>query len=198
MVRKVEFDFLTYTSFPSSIRLTNDEGKKSVWTDYVLIRNLAITPGSTITIEAKVKQQDVAPELETYSHCGVRYKDPATGQVTWSCTAGAPAGTFDWRTIRGSRVVDQNIQTAYVFISGGPGYPDKPGITWFDDIRVYQDGKLIFSADFSNWNPYVGAGVGGVGGALAGYLITKNPLYALVGIPGALAGAAVGLYTAKP
>jgi hypothetical protein len=44
----------------------------------------------------------------------------------------------------------------------------------------------------------IGAGVGGVGGVLAGYLITKNPMYALAGIPTALIGAAVGYYTAKP
>jgi hypothetical protein len=29
MVKKVEYDFTTYTSFPSSIKLINDEGRKS-------------------------------------------------------------------------------------------------------------------------------------------------------------------------
>jgi hypothetical protein len=64
---------------------------------------------------------------------------------------------------------------------------------WFD--KSLED-RFIFEE--TNRNAAIGAGVGGIAGALAGYLITKNPLYALVGIPGALVGAAVGYYTAKP
>ena len=65
---------------------------------------------------------------------------------------------------------------------------------------------MVSNADYyANWwdvpeyrQAAIGAGVGGGVGILLGYLATKDPKYALVGIPTALAGAAIGYYTAKP
>jgi len=47
MTRKAEYDFLTWTSFPSSIKLTNDEERfMTIWG----VKNLSVTPGSKVTL----------------------------------------------------------------------------------------------------------------------------------------------------
>ena len=72
------------------------------------------------------------------------------------------------------------------------------GVTWFDDVKVYQDNVLIYSNDFSNWNPYIGAGIGAVIGGVGGHLATKKPEYALIALPVAVIGGVVGWLTTSP
>jgi hypothetical protein len=92
--------------------------------------------------------------------------------------------------------VPTGIQSIRCNFAAGGGTPE--GVTWYDDLKIYQDGVLIYSNGFDNWNPYIGAGLGGVLTAIPAYLITKKPEYALVGLLGALIGAGVGYKTAKP
>jgi hypothetical protein len=76
--------------------------------------------------------------------------------------------------------------------------------TWVEWVAPAEAGTIYDSKAVQWWevekyrNAAIGAGVGGIGGALAGYLITKKPLYALVGIPGIIIGGVVGYLIGQP
>jgi len=202
MVRKTEYDFLTWTSFPSSLKLTNDEKDVVIgaWTP-----NLPIAKGDKLRVEVDVKQKDVPPEPAPHVGKAFIWHRVWDGKE-WAIWAWVPfsereiPSTPEWTKFSLYNVIVPEGFSAISFAPHlwGSGVPNTPGIAWFDNLKIYKNDVLIYSDDFNNWNPYIGAGAGGAAGALAGYLITRNPVYALAGIPTALIGAAVGIYTAKP
>jgi hypothetical protein len=187
-----EFDFLNWKSFPSSLKGVCTPEQRRLW---VYERtNLPVQPGKKLHVEMMAKQENVLPALPLHN---VSYIIVDAGWERVLVAIELPNGTYDWRLFKSAEVtVPSDVRLVNIRIACGFGTPK--GITWFDDLKIYQDNELIYANDFTKWDPYIGAGAGGVGGALAGYLITKNPLYALIGIPTALIGAAVGYYTAKP
>jgi len=192
MVKKKEYDFLNWTSFPSSGKLFNDDPSEAIW--WGQYRNISITPGKTLKIVVNWKQQDVIlPESGIRPHVGFWWNGVWGGQIF------PPLGTYDWREFKGEWIVPAGKTTLDVIIAGGAGTPEKPGITWFDDLKIYQDDVLIYANDFSNWNPYIGAGVGGGLGGVGAFYLTKNPVLSLgVAALGALVGGGIGALTAKP
>jgi len=58
-LKKAEYDFLNWTSLPSSRKLFNDVGREKDYVVIDLIENLAVTPGKTLTIQANIKTKDV-------------------------------------------------------------------------------------------------------------------------------------------
>ena len=64
-------------------------------------------------------------------------------------------GTRDWTTLNSSKLIPPERSLVGVRIVGGAGFPEKPGVTWFDDLRIYQDDVLIYANNFSNWAPAI-------------------------------------------
>jgi hypothetical protein len=191
--RRVEYDFLTWVSFPSSIKLFNPTVElPNVWV--TLFETLAVKPGSKLTVSVWQKVKDVTHE---FSYVLIEGFDGSK----WSWLTGVPpsgaggVGTIDWRKYERSITIPSNIVAIRCKLMGAGGLP---AITWYDDLKIYQDDVLIYSNDFNNWNPIIGAGLGGIATAIPAYLLTKKPKYALIGLLGALIGAGVGYMTAKP
>jgi hypothetical protein len=205
--RTVKYDFMDYVSFPTSLTAENDLG---ITADLNREGPLMGLPFPTRILYAVPVTSPCKIRFEVYA----KTRGASGGQPAWMAVegydgkGGKVAGTWrgssqttlqTWSKLTGE--VDMPLGVAYVGVelaAAGSGAKGVAATTWFDDLKIYRDGVLIFSNDFNNWNPYIGAGAGGAAGALAGYLITKNPLYALAGIPTALIGAAIGYYTAKP
>ena len=136
------YDFLTWTSFPSSGKITHyDPTGEAEW--WGVWRNIPITPGETLRFEINVKQKDVTSRVRP-SHLGFWWSGEYGGDIRF------PLGTFDWRTFTLEKVVPDGKTLLTFTIAGGSGpSKDTPGITWFDDLRIFMDDKLIYDNYFS-------------------------------------------------
>jgi len=186
VLRKIEYDFLTWTSFPSSIKLINDEPERAAWTKFY--NAISVRPGFTLRVQIMAKQENVQ-----YYVGGLAVEGFDGKEWTRILRTKLPLGTFDWSIHSQEITVPANVVAIRLNMAGGAGEPGRPGITWFDDLKIYQDNVLIYANDFSNWNPYIGAGAGGVVGGVGGYQLTKDiPTAVGVAALGALVGAAIG------
>jgi len=195
------YDFLAWTSFPSSRKMVN-ETEEQIW--WEAEGRPPVEPGRTLTVTVNGRGKDLIMHPVTRlgpSHIAVDGLNAVGEKVARLITLNFPIGTFDWRGFKATATVSSDVVTLRINTIAGPGLPERPSVTWFDDLKIYMDDVLIYQDDFGNWNPYIGAGLGGVGGAIAGYLIKpKEPLVpALVGAClGAVLGGGVGYFTAVP
>lgn len=213
-MRKREYDFLTWTSFPSSAKLICDEPE--TWVSGGDSPPIGVRPGSTVKITVKAKQENV---LYKHSHIHIDEWDGKEWKMAVPLTVppypNIPFGHVDWTQFSSAEYIIPPSVTAIIFRPlGGPGSKEAPGVTWFDDLKIYQDGVLIYAEDFSKWDPLIGAGIGaGVLGVVVPAVVRvpepgvsyeyqkpvleKEPLLAagLAGL-GALMGGGVGLLTA--
>jgi len=169
MVRKSEYDFLTWKSFPSSIKLYNDEAAGV--TKFLAFNNLPVSPGP-IKLQVNAKQENVLPT--PYSYIALSTFNGSEWKHLSELIL--PIGTFDWRSFtldRPDRPIPSDAKMLRAILVGAAGTKESPGLTWFDDLRVYQDDVLIYSNDFSEWAPAVGAGLGAI---TLGYVGYTNPL----------------------
>lgn len=199
-MRKPEYDFLNWTSFPSSGKVFTDEARYDAWATWGVSPVIPVTPGRTLKAEVMVKQQNV---MYSRSHVHMVGYDGKTWRVMPSIPpveTPIPVGTFDWKKFLLEETIPSDIIAIRVDPAGGAGSPEAPGITWFDNLKIYQDDVLIYSNDFTNWNPYIGAGIGTPIGGVAANLL-KEPLGPIVseavgaGLGGAVGGL-IGLLTA--
>jgi len=188
-----EYDFLTWTSFPSSFKIINPASDRETMVWHGVVRDLAVNPDLPVLVEVNIKNQNLIwhsfvhiagwdETLKKYVH---KTSSPVTGP-----------GTKPWTHYRGGYFAPIGSRMIAISLVGRGGTsPETPGITWFDDLRVFQDDKLIYANDFSNWNPYIGAGAGGVGVAVPTYMYTKDvPLAVGAGVVGTLIGTAIGYF----
>jgi hypothetical protein len=195
------YDFLNYVSFPSSLKFENDA--EMAVTPYVVY--IPVKGPCKIRVECYIKTKGAydAPTKDNVAMSawvGIAGRDASKKYVegTYNRTSPLVFGDQDWV----KAAAEANMTSAVEWLSiatdpAGSGVAGKVATTWFDDLKIFKDGVLIYSRDFNNWNPYIGGALGGAVGALTGYLVTKNPLYALAGIPTALIGAAVGYARAR-
>ena len=180
----VKSDFLSFKSFPSSLKITNIGPEKWIW--YNVVTDLPVIPGKKVTYQIQVKQKDVVTEPSGINLYG---KNGTSKAVSYG---GFPIGTYDWSLHENPGVtIPSDVTLLNVALFAGKG------TTWVDDLKIFQDDVLIYSNDFSNYNPIIGAGVGAAIGASIGYVVKrKKPLIpALVGAGvGAGVGAAIGLF----
>ena len=141
----VEYDFLSWTSFPSSLKLSSSE-KDHVTGPYTPI--LPIKPMARLRIEVNAKQQNVVgPYVSGFQLRG----GPKEPELATFCRVTLPKGTFDWLHFTSiEEVAPPGIQWITGVVWSGTG-----GSTWFDDLKIYQDDALIYSNDFSNWAPII-------------------------------------------
>ncbi len=196
-MRKAEYDLLTWKSLPSSAKLTNDEGKG--WTYWEQPSIVSVTPGETLTLKFSAKQENV---LYTQSIVVVEWFDPAEKRWRWLVTPRLSLGTYDWSNFEETFTIPENISQIRVGrLLGGAGAPEKAGTTWFDNLRVYQDGAPIYENQFTDWMPYIGGGVGAIIGGVAGEVYKPvGPIASpLLGAAlGATIGAGIGAIASQP
>ena len=185
-MKKAEFDFLSYTNFPSSLKLDNDESTLywGWWQSNIPVKSGAVT------VQVSARKENVLP-LEGGSRVVV---EGSSDGVTWKWLGyvDVGVGSFGWKTYSGNITIPSGIVLLRVVLRDGAGLMGKPAITWFDGLRVYQDDELIYANDFSNWDPMIGAGIGAPIGGVAGYLL-KEPLGPMVSeAVGAVLGGALG------
>jgi len=190
-MRKAEYDFLTWKSFPSSAKIWIDELEGwALWPRW--LDSIAVRPEASVKVQVFVKQHNV---LGFPSHILMEGYNQVTGD--WQHILPDiwfPKGSFNWTLHEHVFAVPANVVALRLGLRGGGG-----GITWYDDLKIYQDDVLIYSNDFSNWNPYVGAGAGGIGVSVPAYLYTKNiPVAVGAGVIGTLIGTIIGYLTPTP
>jgi len=191
---KFEYDFLSFTSFPSSGKYVNDT---EWWWWVIIFSGLNVRPGSTLRIEVNAKATDNL--LRTEEGYGSYLFIKETGTLRELGRVGLPPGSYDWRKFSGEVRIPTDVRSVDVGVGVSTGMAEgRPGILWLDDLKIYMDGVLIYANDFSNWNPYIGAGIGAGVGGIGGYLATKRPEYALLAILGAIIGGTIGWLTAEP
>lgn len=190
----IEYDLLRWVSWPSSLRIINPE-RECLRYSY---QNVEVTPGKRLHVEVMGKKgtSPMGACISINWWDGERWVDLVPdkgipGRIF-------PEGVFDWTLFDFYYVdVPQGTRLIRVQPVGGGGSAEKPSVTWFDDLKIYQEGieKPIYKNYFSNWNPYLGAGVGSVVGGLAGRSIRpEKPLTMVAGAGlGALSGTLIGI-----
>lgn len=182
-----EYDFLTWVSFPSSIKLTSDE-------DYLVGRwlvfsNIPVTPGSTVRLEIMAKTNNLpvpvtTSDPETFGSFLSSYGSKDGVGYNWlgknaRVPIGGVYGKTDWTKHSTEFILPPEIQLLQgIFLAA-------KGLTWFDDLQVFQDDVLIYEDKFSNWK-LVGAAAGAVIGGVAGGIYKPigpiaSPLLAALG-----------------
>jgi len=190
---KVEYDFISFTSFPTSLIISNLSDQR-----YTLRGSPAVkvAPNSTLKVDFSMKVQNVRI-IEGWGSYARVYG--SSDGKTWRQICLVPErdgafGTRNWKTYSVVFVTPADINYVYVELVASAGLFGKPGISWYDDLKIYQDDKLIYANDFSNWNPYIGAGALGIVGGAGAYQLTKNiPVSVGVATLGSLIGAGIGL-----
>lgn len=199
---KTEYDFLTWASFPSSGKIVNDTEWWGLWQKTWKLFERSVTPGKKLTVTVNVKQEGVLPPARK-SHISINNAIPQPGVSSPSGIGPRigvitmPNGTFNWRQFSLELIVPSNVSVITAYIAGGA-----KGTSWWDDLEIYMDDVLIYSNDFSNYNPIIGAGVGGAGLGAAvpavAYVvdkprIEKDPLIAVgLSVLGIVLGGAAG------
>ena len=154
MVTKAEYDFFKYTSFPSSLKLVNDQMKGWVW--WRQIKEVSVTLGATIKGQWKAKQENI---LYSRSHIVVNGWNGVEWKRIWvfpgGLGEGMPLGTFDWKEFSETFKAPSDITAIRMLIAGGAGSPEAPGITWFDDLKIFSNGVLIYENKFTGWGALI-------------------------------------------
>ena len=150
-MRKRGYDFMSYTSFPSSAKLYNDEPGQCSWWGFIF-EELAAVPGATFQFKAKVKQQCSLPDRTWVSAIPATYWNGKEWRyLPWvGSTLVTPNESFDWTEI--SSILGTLPDDAIILRTSpccGEGTLEMPSITWYDDIEVYINGKLAFKEEFS-------------------------------------------------
>jgi len=163
MVRRVEYEFLDWVSFPSCIKAINDE--VGSFAGINIIREYPVSGGETIRLECMVKGQNISN-----SHVAIAYWDG----TRWVRPRGVdylPKGSFDWLKFLTERTLGPDAQMINVTVWGGWGLTSEPAVTKLDDAKVYLNGELIYKNTFDNWLPYIVGGITVTAAGVAG--VTK-------------------------
>lgn len=135
----IQYDFKDWVSIPSSVKLVSE---KTDWpARIVLVEGLPVVSGRPIEVEFKAKQEGVLEEHSMFViHRWAEDTWKWGGQIT------TPLGTYDWQKIKGELSITDTTAIHVAFWGG-------KGITWFDDLRIFQDDKLIYDNYFSAIRP---------------------------------------------
>jgi len=187
----VEHDFLSYTSFPSSLKCVNPRSQYVGGGDY---KGLSVTPGATLRTEVNIKQKDVYESLG-YFHINSYYNEER--KFLGELITLRRYGSFDWTKVVKEVKAPTDAKWITVDPTFPPGTTEKPAIVWIDDLKIYQDDKLIYRNYFTPWKPVLGVGLGTVIGGVAGvkYPVSRvgRSLPVIAAGLGALIGGAAGV-----
>jgi len=165
-MRRREYDYLDFVSFPSSLRFFNNDPEKT-WIGWAT-DPISVKSGVPITVRGWVKLKHGYAVVAVH-----QFKDGKWQHLDYVY---GRHGTSDWIQYEKTISVPSDIFEIRVTQSTmGYGDPQNPTIIKFDDLQVWQEGKLIYENKFSNWLPY----------QIAGAVITVIPvgLYAARRMP---------------
>jgi len=158
-----EHDFIKWESFPSSLKMINPESGTRILKDIFV--NIPITPGSTLKVKLCGRTENVllvrgiGSYLSMYgSPDGVEYK------VVGEKIVPIGYGTHDWRNFEGEFIVPSDE----LFLRGS--LVATAGTSWFDDLEVYQDDKLIYENQFTDPDYVIRTAIKVVASAITGAL----------------------------
>ena len=168
-MREKMYDFINFVSFPSSAKTLSDEPTEVTgWfgRNYPILK---VTPGSKVMVEVYVKQENV---VNRASYVAIqKYVD---GRVEWWLGLPIPKGTFNWTKFNWEIEIPSDFSYIAIDVRGGSGFPNRPGVTWWDDLRIYRNGKLVYEDNFTNWNLYLGSIPLVAVGSIIGFNETKK------------------------
>lgn len=154
MVQRIEYDSHRYTSSPSSLRLFNDEGAS--WVAEWVSPDIPITPGVPVTIVVQGMQENVQGVAGVGGRSLVKPEGWNGEEWVYIKTLDYPSGTFDWSSFEltltpgvPARPLPEGVSMLRFSAYGGGGTPEKPGVTWFDDLKIYQGGEIIYENKFT-------------------------------------------------
>jgi len=141
----MEYDFLTWTSFPSSVKVVNPEARHKT---EIFAVNIPVTPGATVKAVVNAKTKDVIPYRGNGSWISIMGSPDG---VDWKYIDGGftvppvpgVRGTKDWQQYESEMRMPADIKLLRLHFT----FPK--GTTWFDDLKIYQDDKLIYENYFS-------------------------------------------------
>jgi len=137
------YDFLNFKSFPSSLK-EETRAKKVLIPD---VYAAAVKPGSQVTLSIHVKQSNVVGKGINQGSLSIWGRN--TGEKIVSPAMLFPEGTFDWMNFKKTITIPSGVTLLYGSLWAGAGTEDTPGISWFDDLKIYQDGVLIYENNFT-------------------------------------------------
>jgi len=141
------YDFLQWTSFPSSLRVSNDEGINIRFRSRQFI---PVKTPATIRIEGNIKVENGS------------ITEPAWIAVVGWNAAGREVARFgtggtvsqNWVKMEASRDMPTGIANIELrMVCAGSGTKGKVATTWFDDLKIYQDDELIYDNYFTALRP---------------------------------------------
>jgi len=127
MGRKAEYDFLTWTSFPSSLKIVNDDLERGLVG--FTTPTLPVTPG-TFRIEVQVKQENVTPVAPPHVGRSAVFCIWYDGEKwhPWEVAfekREIPGGTFNWTKFK---LYETSVSPEMIAIKarciGGGGSPE--------------------------------------------------------------------------
>jgi len=151
---KKEYDFLHWTSFPSSLKFWDIRARSgiAIWSDWS--PPISVMPGQRVRIEFYAKQENVqysTSRAETYGYVS----ETGEWRPVYRYWVAIPRRTipyfqkFSSSDVHPDNVVPPDVTAIRVRVGGGSGSPEAPGITWFDDLRIYLNDELIYEEYFS-------------------------------------------------
>jgi len=155
-------DYLNYTSWPSSLKIVS-EGYGPVPVPDDEQPSFSAEKGDVFKAEVMVRQENVTSEhRSSYVLLG---NGENLGFDSWE------AESFDWiRSTKTFTEVPADVNMVRLQMrGGGTEDPSVPAVTWYDDLKIYKNDRLIYEDGFASYTPY---GVG-VGIAVAGVVGTK-------------------------
>jgi len=153
---KESYDFLDFTSFPSSFRLDSDTGGNF---NFVKVRQwgwflvpVTITKPSKIRLEVNMKVLNgVAEEPAWVAMMGV---DTTGRDVDGTYTKTLDTYYPAWMKLSAEVTMPETVKFIEVrTVGAGSGVKGKVASTKYDDLKVYQDDKLIYDNYFTALRP---------------------------------------------
>jgi len=168
-----EYDFLHWTSFPSSRKIINYKTDEQIW--WTVVDKLPVEPGKYLTVVVNVKGQNIGTPAACRSHIAIDCynENYELFKIPRAMILYVPPRTTDWTQLKETVIVPNGAVAILVTtIAGTAQSPDLPNISWYDDLKIYQNGELIYENTFDNWLPcIIGGGITTVVVGVAG--VTK-------------------------
>ena len=105
--------------------------------------------GSRIKVKVNAKREGTTPTPLPSHFTLIGFNDKGEMRHLFWAFIRLPETPFDWRAFTREETLPADIVRIGGQCAGGVG------TTWYDDFRIYQDGALIYSDDFSNWDPII-------------------------------------------
>jgi len=193
------FDFLKWTSPPSSLLVVNEKGTSAtIWRRGSPELYLVPLPKpGHVRLECNVMTRGAVEEHPAWVAAIGYGPDGRTVPRTWFRTN--VAYWPRWVRISGEHDMPEGVvMLAVRLVAAGSGVKGRPATTWYDDLAIYLDGELMYENKFTNWSPYAGAVLGAVLGGAAAWLSGRRKLCAAAAALAGAGGAALGWVLAKP